>query len=331
MTNRKSHILFAALVAAAFAGLPEGLQANGASPLDPCRTPDADVCAIYATGRLGGDPSLDRVGDLTALSQRIAGIGPVEVLILGEAHDNPHHHKARAALVSPPAIVMEHLRADQQAGLAAFNALQAGPAPVATVTDFTSKVDWANGGWDKYPLTPLLEAVVASRAAVYAGDPPRDLIRKIAKQGPSVLSEDDRTRLALDKPLGSALDEASAAEIEASHCGMLPKTAIPSMAFAQRYRDAHLADATMEAVSGHGRAILLTGNNHARADRGVPWYLRTRAPDGKVLSIVLVEVESGQNDPETYVPRDPGGKPAADYLIFTPAIAREDPCKAFGK
>jgi uncharacterized iron-regulated protein len=112
---------------------------------------------------------------------------------------------------------------------------------------------------------------------------------------------------------------------------MLPKTAIPSMAFAQRFRDANLADATLQAVANHGRAILLTGNNHARTDRGAPWYLRARAPDGKVVSVVLVEVESGQNDPETYVPRDPEGKPAADYLIFTPAIQREDPCKAFEK
>ena len=332
MQDRKSLYFGSfALIAAAIAGLPAGLRADSASPLEPCRTPDASVCAIYATGRLGGDPSLVRAENLPALAQRIAGSGPADVLILGEAHDNPHHHKVRAALLSTPAIVMEHLRADQQAGLAAFNALQSGAAPAATVADFKSKVDWANGGWDKYPIDPLLEAAVASRATLYAGDPPRDLIRKIAKQGPGVLSEADRTRLALDKPLGPELDTASAAEIEASHCGMLPATAIPSMAFAQRFRDANLADATLQAVSNHGRAILLTGNNHARTDRGVPWYLRARAPDGKVVSIVLVEVESGQNDPETYVPRDPAGKPAADYLIFTPAIAREDPCKAFEK
>lgn len=272
-----------------------------------------------------------RVDDLPALAARVKAIGPVDVLILGEAHDNPHHHKLRAALLSSPAIVMEHLRADQQAGLTEFNALQADGSQNATIGDLKSKVDWANGAWDKYPLDPLLEAVVASRATVYAGDPPRDTIRKIAKQGASVLSGADRVRLALDKPLDPDLDAASAKEIEESHCGMLPKTAIPSMAFAQRYRDAHLADATLRAVSEHGKAVLLTGNNHARTDRGVPWYLGARAPDGKVVSIVLVEVEDGQDDPAAYVPRDPAGKPAADYLIFTPAVVREDPCKAFGK
>lgn len=272
-----------------------------------------------------------RVDDLPALAARVKAIGPVDVLILGEAHDNPHHHKLRAALLSSPAIVMEHLRADQQAGLTEFNALQADGSQNATIGDLKSKVDWANGAWDKYPLDPLLEAVVASRSTVYAGDPPRDTIRKIAKQGASVLSGADRVRLALDKPLDPDLDAASAKEIEESHCGMLPTTAIPSMAFAQRYRDAHLADATLRAVSEHGKAVLLTGNNHARTDRGVPWYLGARAPDGKVVSIVLVEVEDGQDDPAAYVPRDPAGKPAADYLIFTPAVVREDPCKAFGK
>lgn len=331
MKYGKSNIVLAALIGAAIAGLPGGPRADSAVPLDLCRTPGTDVCAIYATGRLGGDPSLDLVENLPALAARLEAIGPVDVLILGEAHDNPHHHKLRAALLTSPAIVMEHLRADQQTGLTAFNALQAGGPSKPTIEDLKSKVDWAKGGWDKYPLDPLLEAVVASRSTVYAGDTPRDVIRKIAKQGASVLSGAEVPRLALDKPLGPELDAASAAEIEASHCGMLPETAIPPMAFAQRYRDAHLADATLRAVSEHGKAVLLTGNNHARTDRGVPWYLRARAPDGKVASIMLVEVEEGQPDPEAYVPRDPAGKPAADYLIFTPAIEREDPCKAFGK
>ena len=112
---------------------------------------------------------------------------------------------------------------------------------------------------------------------------------------------------------------------------MLPKTALPNMAAAQRYRDAHLADATLTAATAHGQAVLLTGNSHARADRGVPWYIRARAPDKTVVSVVVAEVEDGQTDPAAYVPRDPDGSPAADYLIITPTIERDDPCKAFGK
>ena len=41
---------------------------------------------------------------------------------------------------------------------------------------------------------------------------------------------------------------------------------------------------------------------------------------------MLIEVEDGKTDPEAYVPRDPDGKPAADYIIFTPRAERDDPC-----
>jgi uncharacterized iron-regulated protein len=254
-----------------------------------------------------------------------------DIVILGEAHDNPHHHKLRAGLLSKPAIAMEQLRADQSAGLVTFTEYRAKSARPATLDDFKTKVDWTSGGWNQYPYDPLLTAILNANVPIYAGDPPRDTIRKIAKQGLGVLSPEDQKRLALDQPLGDKLDAVSAEEIEGAHCGMLPKTAIPNMALAQRYRDAHLADATLQAAADHGQAVLLTGNNHARTDRGVPWYIRARAPGKKVVSVVLVEVEQGKTDPEGYVPRDPDGKPAADYLIFTPTITRDDPCKAFGK
>jgi uncharacterized iron-regulated protein len=103
------------------------------------------------------------------------------------------------------------------------------------------------------------------------------------------------------------------------------------MAAAQRYRDAHLADALLSAEARHGSAILIAGNGHVRADRGVPWHIRQRQPGAEVLSVLLVEVEAGKTDPASYLPRDPNGKPAADLLIFTPRAERADPCEKLRK
>lgn len=293
---------------------------------------EVDSCLVYDTGRSTGTPALSTPEAAQDVTSALALPADLAVLVLGEAHDNPHHHKLRAKIVAGKAksIVMEHLRADQQAGVDAFNDFNARAARPANLQDFKTKVDWANGGWDKYPLDPLLTAVVRARVPVYAGDPPRDTIRKIAKEGLGVLKPEDEKRLALDQPLGPKLDAVSAEEIEGSHCGMLPNTAIPKMALAQRYRDAYLADATLKAAADHGQAVLLTGNNHARTDRGVPWYIRARAPEKRVVSVVLVEVEEGKTDPEAYVPRDPDGRPAADFLVFTPKAERGDPCAEFG-
>jgi uncharacterized iron-regulated protein len=319
-----------------FSALGTALLASAVNAAEPSRHPlcpdaTADACAVYDTGRATGATAFEKVGPKDILRKSMPAIAASEIVILGEAHDNPHHHQLRAGLLTKPAIAMEQLRADQNAGLATFTAYRAKSARPATIADFKTKVDWESGGWNQYPYDPLLEAILKLSLPIYAGDPPRDTIRKIAKEGLGVLSADDQKRLALDQPLGEKLDAVSAEEIEASHCGMLPKSAIPKMALAQRYRDAHLADATLQAAADHGQAVLLTGNNHARTDRGVPWYIRARTPGKKVVSVVLVEVEEGKTDPEAYVPRDPDGRPAADYLIFTPSITRDDPCKAFGK
>ena len=99
------------------------------------------------------------------------------------------------------------------------------------------------------------------------------------------------------------------------------------MAYAQRYRDAHLADAMLKASNQHGGAFLIAGGTHVRTDRGVPWYLRLRAPGKNVVSLMFVEVEDGNTDAGAYVPRDPDGKPAVDYLVFTPRADRPDPCE----
>jgi uncharacterized iron-regulated protein len=244
------------------------------------------------------------------------------IIVLGEIHDNPEHHKFRATLLERrSAVVMEQLKTDGSARL---------PVKAVSLDDFKAKTDWADSGWNKYAYDPLLGEIAALSIPVYAGDVPREAIFKAAKEGERGVAEAERKRLALDVPMGEKLDAASAQEIKDSHCGMMPDKAIPKMAFAQRYRDAHLADAALEAAKAHGSAVVLAGNSHARSDRGIAWYIRQRAPDRKVVSVLLVEVEEGKTDPEAHIPRDPDGKPAADFIIFTPTVKdRPDPCEAF--
>ena len=60
----------------------------------------------------------------------------------------------------------------------------------------------------------------------------------------------------------------------------------------------------------------------------MPLYLRQRVPDRKFVSVMLVEVEDDKTDPQAYVPRDPDGMPAADFIVLTPRQPRPDPCEA---
>ena len=107
------------------------------------------------------------------------------------------------------------------------------------------------------------------------------------------------------------------------------------MAAAQRYRDAHLAEALVKGGEVHGAAVLFAGNGHVRRDRGAPYYVRQLAPSKALTTVFLAEVDASKKDPAAYVPRDPSGKPAVDYVLFTPRVARKDPCiemrERFGK
>jgi uncharacterized iron-regulated protein len=140
------------------------------------------------------------------------------------------------------------------------------------------------------------------------------------------LPESEVARLGLAVAMDPRHLDALLTELEASHCGLVPKSALANMALAQRYRDAHQAEAMIEAARPHGGSVLLAGNGHIRSDRGVPAHLRRRAPDRKIVVVQLVEVETGKTDPAAYAMRDPDGQPAADFLVFTQRAERTDPC-----
>jgi uncharacterized iron-regulated protein len=251
------------------------------------------------------------------------------VVILGEVHDNAAHHLLRAELLAlSRGTVFEQLKVDMRPAIDTFLA-KAGET--ASVDEFKKAVDWDRSGWDRVAYDPLLRAAFGQ--GIYPGDVPRADLMKVAKQGLDALPIADRERMALTAPFVAQLENASLAEIEEAHCGMLPKTALPGMAAAQRYRDAHLADAALSVASAKSSSFLITGNNHARTDRGVPWYLKARQPNMPVLSVMFVEVQEGQNSVSDYVPKAPDGTPAADFIVLTapPSKVRGDPCDAFKK
>jgi uncharacterized iron-regulated protein len=264
---------------------------------------------------------------LAALKTTLAEGG---LAALGEVHDNRAHHLLRASLIKDAkAVVFEQIRGGQQSALDA-SAAQATGTTEERAADLMRRVGWKASGWPVEDYMPIVAAAVAAKARVYAGDAPQDTMMALAKGTAEAVSAKERVRLKLDETMGAKLDDASLTEIGGAHCGMVPKTAFGGMAFAQRYRDAHLADAAVKAIETNGSAVLISGNTHVRTDRGVPWYVARRLPGKPIMSVMLVEVEDGMTDPKSYVPLDPDGKPAADFIVFTPRTDREDPCKKFG-
>jgi len=111
---------------------------------------------------------------------------------------------------------------------------------------------------------------------------------------------------------------------------------LPAMVRVQRARDARLARALLASSGGEGRpAVLITGAEHARLDRGVPRALARLAPGADVVSVAFLELARG-DDAEGSEAGDRavlrerfGGPPPFDYVWLTEPEPRRDPCEEF--
>jgi uncharacterized iron-regulated protein len=262
------------------------------------------------------------------------------VVLLGEVHDNPQHHLVREDILWPrwdsgaptgglqPGAVFEHIRVDQKSSLERFYDQAARSRRLWTASDLLKGLGWQDSGWPAAAMfEPLFAGALWAKMPILPGDAARERMKALARGDLSALTE---TELALIKigedmpqPLVGALNE----ELVESHCGLMPASAFGSMNIAQRFRDAHLARALVDAAEVNGAAFLLAGNGHVRTDRGVPWYVRRIAPGRQVLAVTLLEAQPGETGAASYLPRDPDGKVATDYALFTPRTERPDPCQ----
>jgi uncharacterized iron-regulated protein len=260
--------------------------------------------------------------DEAALRQELAG---ARYVLLGERHDNPHHHALQAALVRAlaaagrkPVVAMEMLDLEQQPQVDAA-LVQAPQDPDA----FARAVEWESRGWDWALYRPVVAAALEAGLPLVAVNLSRTEAQRLARGGAASLRPEERARLGLDVPLPEAEAAELRAELQASHCGQLPENALEGMMLAQRARDAVMARRLVETDRGDG-AILITGAGHARKDRGVATVLARLAPERTVRSVAFVEV-SPAGEAQGLSPEEA----PYDFLWFTPAVEREDPCAAF--
>lgn len=234
------------------------------------------------------------------------------VIFLGEVHDNPTHHATQAAWVAalkPQALVFEMIPAE------VADAIETPDG--RTADELEAALDWAKSGWPEFALYyPIFAA--APTARLYGAAVPRAEAHTAMRDGIAALwSPADMARFGLDRPLAAAEQTAREADQMHAHCDALPETMLQGMVTIQRLRDAALARAALSALRRtEGPVIVITGNGHARPDRGAPAVLHLAAPEVSVFT--LGQTEDGRT-PEA----------AFDAVADAPSPEREDPCAAF--
>lgn len=275
-----------------------------------------------------GHPLVGRIWDpakaaFTSSEELIARASAASYVLLGEKHDHGDHHRLQARVLKgivrarrTPVLAVEMIDVDEQ------ERVERAPAEPDA---FSAFVGWDARGFAPFSsYRPVFEVALGAELRVVGANLPRAQAKAVARGGLAVLDEDVRARLALDTPVPPDEARARQDEIRVAHCDHLPAQLLPTMADAQRARDAQMA-ATLASVPASQGAVLIAGAGHARRDRGVPAHLARRLPGATIVSIAFVEVERDKREPSEY------GALPFDAVWFTPRLDDLDPCRAFRK
>lgn len=234
-----------------------------------------------------------------------------DVILLGELHDNPHHHRARAQLIdllkdARRAVVTEHLSAPSSvtfSGSTLDSLESAGFSPQA----------W---GWPLH--APLFDAVRASGASVIGGNLPKGFSKDIFKNRQQAFPP-QALHIYQQSPLSDTARQSLNQDLINGHCGQLPEQYLEPMRLVQRATDISMAIALIK----NKPALLVAGNGHVRKDYGVPQVLAATDAALKIISIGFYEQSSDMRDQLQSL------SAKYDYVWFTEPATRENPCENF--
>ncbi|MEO8279955.1 MAG: ChaN family lipoprotein [Ideonella sp.] len=262
-----------------------------------------------------------RSGRTLNIVQTIERIRHADVVLLGELHDNPHHHQRRADLLTalgmPIPVVVEYLPRGATPSLLSSADAQA-------LLQALERVGFDAEGW-QWPLhQPLFAAIARSGDLLRGGNLPRETTRRVAREGIAALPVELQAILQA-APLAPTARRSLERDLQDGHCGQLGASHLPAMVAVQRGRDAAMALALITELDawrskqGRGPVLLLAGNGHVRRDYGVPQLLAAQRPELRLLAIEFAE------PPQEAAPPDA----PFDIVWKTPMAVRGDPCAAF--
>jgi uncharacterized iron-regulated protein len=258
-------------------------------------------------------------GDSAAQAGAVAARArEVEVIYLGEEHDNPHHHlhqrqilEAMLAAGARPALAFEMLDMGQQGTADRAVSERLGPQILA------DRLHWTARGWPDFEMYwPLFDLAERYGLDVVAADLDPAVARRIAREGLATAGAIRSSLASLLLPDASR-EAAIARTIRDAHCNLLPESQLPSMVEAWHARNVTMARRISQALERHRQVVVIVGDGHQEPG-GLPSQVEALRPGTRQLVVEMVEGSGA---------RDSGGLSArADIVWLTPAVERPDPC-----
>ncbi|QDU65488.1 ChaN family lipoprotein [Engelhardtia mirabilis] len=306
-----SPLIFLALALAGCASTT-GSNAPGGADMAASVVPveEARAFAVF-DGDTGAELSFEE------LLERAAG---VQVVVLGETHDDAGGHAYQRAVVEAlferfpgSALALEMLERDEQD---AVNDLAAGLVDAAMFAGDTNSSSWAGeGSWAAW-YQPVIDAALEHDGRVIAANAPRRYVRVASRRGYGPLAAvDARRRAYFDFPHGPQPEGYRQRFFELMGGMGHGDGGMDEEMVAKVFRSQSMWDATMAgsiAAAGPStkhKVALLVGQFHSDFEGGTVAQLRHLLPTVRVLVISLQPVAAGA------LAEDDRGR--ADLVVYT--------------
>ena len=257
-----------------------------------------------------------KTGKAVSFPDLIDQLKGIDVIFVGEVHNNPEHHLIQVQLLQtllardtpPPAVAMEFFDTTRQPVLDQFTN---GDLDEAT---FLEQVDWKNSWRFPYHLyRPLLWASREKGTTILGINAPNRVVGKVAKSGLSSLTAEERNQVAKNIELGDADHREYLSGIFKQH-QFHHKGGMGN--FDHFYQAQCVWDETMaETIADYmkakgGKMVVFTGNGHIINKFGIPDRVLRRL-DMSMATIVLYPLTE----------RTTINKRVADYVWLTSGCA----------
>ncbi len=217
-----------------------------------------------------------KTGTALSFDRLIDQISSKDLIFIGEVHDNPEHHLIQVQILqalveccSPISIAMEFLEKLQQPTLERYHRGE------LDESEFLKEVDW---GPDYHFYRPLIRIAKQHGAAVLAINAPREVVRKVARQGLESLDEPERNKIAKEIDLSNEAHKKYVREAYERHThGDLKE--FDYFYEAQCVWEDTMAESLAEYLKGHEKKLIVfAGNGHIINKFGIPNRTIERIP-----------------------------------------------------
>ncbi|WP_455201251.1 ChaN family lipoprotein [Kaarinaea lacus] len=254
-----------------------------------------------------------------------------DYILLGETHDNIKHHEDHGWVISELnkkglniAVALEMVTKEQAETI--------NSTENATTDNVMDALEKAKTGWEfKKYYRPVFDSIVNANYKIYPADLDKPTMMKVVREGKEHAPAELKSLLKT-KQLSEEERAALKKEIEGTHCGMINDEMTKAMMLGQQVRDAAMANNMFALKDAETQAVvLISGSGHVRNDRGAPMYLSAIDKTASITSIAWLEVDEETTDPKIYATPWGQEKLPFDYVVFTPAADRPDPCEEMKK